>query len=102
MAKSSTSWKKGRSGNPKGRPLNPAVEELNQAIEKVQNENDCTLLEHFVRRAYSSDKVLIAVMRKLIGDQKIIDANLQTGTIESWNDLDNAMTEKFKREKAKK
>ena len=54
-------WQKGESGNPEGRPRKPEIEELRKAIKKVQDEQDSTLLEHLVKRAYQSDQVLIAL-----------------------------------------
>ncbi len=74
MPITSTSWKPGQSGNLLGRPKNPASEELHKAIEKVQKENDTSLLEHFVKRVYTSDQVLIALMKKLVADQKLIES----------------------------
>ena len=61
---------------------NPATEEIGKAIEKVQKEKDTTLLEHFVRRAYEDDRVLIAVMKKIIADMKHIEADLTVETYE--------------------
>ena len=69
-------FKPGKSGNPLGRPKNPAVDELKKAIEKVQKGEDCTLLEHFVKRAYENDAVLIAVIKKLLPDLKTVDTNI--------------------------
>ena len=56
-----------------GRPRNPrriAEDTLLKAIEKVQAEKGTGLLEHFVKRAYASENVLIAIMRKLIPDMQ--------------------------------
>ena len=66
----------GRSGNPNGRPKNPAANELRKAIIKVQKGEDCTLLEHFVIRAYKNDSVLIAVVKKLLPDLKTVETNI--------------------------
>ena len=40
-----------------------------QAIGKVESEKKTTLLEHFVRRAYASDSVMIALAKKLLPDK---------------------------------
>jgi len=73
MGRTNTSWKPGESGNPRGRPKKSISEMLEKAIKKVQKDKDCTLLEHFVRRAYEDDRVLIAVMKKIIPDLKVLD-----------------------------
>jgi hypothetical protein len=60
-------WKKGQSGNPKGRK--PGISEkdlLREAIEKVEKTKNKSLLELFVERAYVEDRVLIALVDRLI------------------------------------
>lgn len=76
-------FKPGESGNPEGRPKNPAIEELRNALEKVQNGDGSTLLEHFVKRAYESDAVLIAVVKKLLPDLRTVEANILAGADET-------------------
>jgi hypothetical protein len=67
-----TSWKKGQSGNPNGRPKKPEIDALRTAIKVVEKENDMTLLEYFVRRAYENDSVLVALCKKFLPDMKSI------------------------------
>jgi len=66
-------WKKGQSGNPNGRPKRSEIDELRKAIAKVQKDEDHSVLEHFVRRAYKNDKVLIALVKKFVPDKTKID-----------------------------
>lgn len=61
-------WRKGQSGNPKGRPKNPEIEQFRQALEKVAKEKDTTLLESIIRRAYKSDSLAQAVLKKILPD----------------------------------
>ena len=63
-------WTKGNSGNTAGRPRNAAAEELREAIKKVEKRKRKKLFTHFVERAYENDKVLIALMKKVIPDKK--------------------------------
>lgn len=69
-------WKKGISGNPGGRPRNSEIEELRKAMKTVQKKHDRTLLEEFVERAYKDNMVLVALMRKLLPDQKYIEGKI--------------------------
>jgi hypothetical protein len=75
-----TSWKPGQSGNLLGRPKNPASEQLHNAIVKVQEDQDSHLLEHFVKRTYTNDQVLIAIMKKLVPDHKLIESDSVDGS----------------------
>lgn len=61
-------FKKGQINNPHGRPKAPEVEELRIALKAAKEKNNKSLIDHFVERAYSNDKVLVAVMKKLIPD----------------------------------
>jgi len=69
-------WKKGESGNPRGRVARPEIAELRKAIKKVEEKEDDTLLVHFVKKAYTDNTVLIAVMRKLYPDMKWVEGGL--------------------------
>lgn len=63
----------------KGSPKKPEIEQLRQAMEKVQKEQDCTFLEHFVRQAYKDNKVMVALGKKIIPDLTASKTDLTTG-----------------------
>ena len=76
-------FQKGKIANPNGRPKNAEAEELRVALKKAHTKRGLSILEHFVERAYKNDKVLVAVMKKLIADKSYIDAETKTeGKIE--------------------
>ena len=67
-------WPEGVSGNPSGRPKGTAeLDILKKAIKEVGQRKKLSLYKHAARRAYESDTVLIAVLRKLIADISEID-----------------------------
>ena len=75
---------KGNCGGPGRKADGESIPMLLQAaINKVQKKLGRDLLEHFVERAYEDDKVLVALMRKLIPDQikGQVDGDL-TGLVE--------------------
>ena len=62
-------WAKGVSGNPNGRPPIAEAEVLREAIASAMVENgNKHILKHFVERAYKSDFVLIALIKKIVPD----------------------------------
>lgn len=58
----------GNPGGP-GRPRGPSLpHQLLEAVQSVEVRRRKPLLEHFVERAYTSDRVLIALLKKFIPD----------------------------------
>jgi CMP-2-keto-3-deoxyoctulosonic acid synthetase len=54
--------------NRRGRPRKAKVQELEKALKKVEEKRGLSLIEHCVRRAYSSEKMAIAILNKLLPD----------------------------------
>jgi len=75
---------KGRTNNLNGRPRNPEVEQFREALEKAEKKGDYSLLEHAVARAYKSDAVLVAVLKKILPDKMSsqIDMNEITSQVD--------------------
>ena len=61
-------WVKGQSGNPNGRVANSVTHMgcLEQALRKVSEEKRIPFWEHVMQQAYADNKVLVAVMNKLV------------------------------------
>lgn len=54
-----------------------SLKTLHRALERVEREEDrIPIFEHFIRRAYSNDRVLCALMSKLLPDLKSVDAQV--------------------------
>ncbi len=76
--------KKGRFGannnaNPNGRPRNSEIDEFRAAIARVQKQQDrIPIFDHFVEEAYKDNTVLIALMRKMLPDLKMVEADIKT------------------------
>lgn len=72
VKKQSKPWqfKPGESPNPKGRPKGSSyMAELNKAIKEVEAEKKKSFFKRVVERAYISDSVLIAILKKFIPDK---------------------------------
>ena len=63
-------------GNANGRPVAPEIEELRTALRMVRKHHkNKPLLVHAIERAYINDKVLIAILKKIIPDK--VSAHLE-------------------------
>ena len=60
---------KGYSGNPPGRPVDAPMFALNQAIRIYRKHKKKDVMYHFVEQAFLDNKVLIALMKKVIADK---------------------------------
>lgn len=64
-----TKFKEGNPGGP-GRPKGSAyMDELKQAIKEVEKEKKKSLFKRVIERAYISDSVMIAVLKKFVPDK---------------------------------
>lgn len=65
------SFPKGKdwNGNRKGRPRKPEIAALREAIAEVEKEKKMSLYKNIVLRAYKSDPMMIALMKKLLPDK---------------------------------
>ena len=59
--------------------------ELDQAIKKVEKNQGTTLLEHFIKRAYENDRVLVALLKKMIPDKSIGGADFGGKVLAQFN-----------------
>ena len=63
------------SGNPNGRPLGSGeMGLLREAVSTVEVKKKKTLYTHFAERAYLSDTVLIAIVKKFVPDLKSFES----------------------------
>ncbi len=69
-------WKKGQSGNPKGRPKVGFREAVDKAIQEIRDEDGNDLMKNIVRRAFKSDPLAIAILRKYLPDLNDVNGNI--------------------------
>ena len=80
-------FKPGQSGNLKGRPPGTAyIGLLEEAIHEVETEKKKSFFKRVIERAYISDSVMIAVLRKFISDKTYTQ-------VEEIQDRDKIMSE---------
>lgn len=58
------------------KPIPPELNRFLEAIERVEKSTDISLFDHAIKRAFSSDTVLINVLKKLIPDLKRTENSL--------------------------
>jgi len=68
--KKGTEWKGNPNGRPKGARDNFSLEIFRKAIVKVEKKKKKPFFEMVVERAYTNDKILIAVLKKILPDQQ--------------------------------
>jgi len=74
-------FKKGQSGNPGGRPEGKSyIKILDEVFISKNKYNKSTILDHLVMKAYSNDRLLIAVINKLIPDKKPVEEEIKEFT----------------------
>ena len=69
-------FKKGVSGNPNGRQRSEWRDELEDAIRVVQGKKRKKLMIHIVEQAYKDNRVLVALLKKLLPDLKTGELNI--------------------------
>lgn len=83
-------WEKGKSGNPAGRPKKGKthLEALEKAVAEHEKKTGQNLWEHFVKRAFEDDRVMISLGRKLIADKSTqeIEGVLSGGIKIKWEE----------------
>ena len=73
-------FEKGNIANPAGRPKGVPNKktELMAAIKYVQGKKGKKLLVHAIEQAYEDPRVLVAILKKLIPDLKMLDVEINT------------------------
>lgn len=71
-------WKKGQSGNPKGRaPGRTQAEELILALNRQAKKKKKPWLDHVAQQFYEDNKVMVAVLKKIIADKHHVDSDVK-------------------------
>ena len=68
-------FKPGSGGRQKG-SKNKLTLALQKAIEQVEKQKKKTLFKHFIERAFKSDAVLVATIKKLVADKTQAEVDL--------------------------
>jgi hypothetical protein len=72
-------YKPGISGNPAGRPKGSPnyTTVLEQAIKDYEAETGKNLLKRYIERAFTSDRVLVSIIKKLIPDKQQLELEVE-------------------------
>lgn len=80
----STSWKPGQCPNPRGRPKGTKERDyMLEAKLEVEKEKKKSIYRHAFERAFEDDRVLIAMLKKLVPDMAYIESD----TVQSLADI---------------
>lgn len=80
-------YKPGQSGNPKGRPkgaLDKWKKELESAIRRAEKAKDQKFLDRVMEKAWDSETLMIAIMKKIVPDCKSADQTINIVTHDDW------------------
>lgn len=80
-------FKPGQSGNPKGRPkgtVDKWKKELESAIRRTEKAKDQKFLDRVMEKAWNSEGLMIAILKKIVPDCKSTDQTINIVTHDDW------------------
>lgn len=81
--------------NPKGRPAVPEVQLLRDAINAVGKKKKKSFYALAAEKAYEDNSVLIALLRKLVPDLKVVEETVTSFEASMSNELAKAIQDKL-------